>query len=361
MKKLTQCLLILSVILLSVETLQAQKIIYDTFNKSNWNPGRKYYVQQGRGVSWGKNYGYQGRSGGLRVKIGRGQHYGASIKYRFQDHNKSEPTALYAQYRVKYTNSFDRYFGKSPGFDGTYERAKKRPTSSSPGGWGNKRATGWNGWSARGSLHPKNVNGYVPNAFYCYHVNQKNSFGDNLKWRGRANMKFNQWYTVRQYVKLNDPNRKNGVLKAWVNGTEVYSRSDLQFRKTPKLKIFGYWINYYHGGSETSPKDAYAFIDDFSLSTRPFKDNELLENTTASTAVYPNPFTDGFKVDLGLHHKIKTISLYDTSGREILKRDVIFSDKEISIDLKDKSISKGIYILKTIGEESSNTYKIIKD
>lgn len=358
MKKLTLRNIMVCTILFCTVTVHSQKIIYDTFNNRNWNPNKRYFVQQKRGVTWGKNYGYKGRSGGLRIKIGKRKHYGTSIKYRFQDHSKPEPTSLYAQYRVKYNPSFNKYFGKAPGFDGTYEGAIKKPSRQSPGGWGNKRSNGWNGWSARGSLHPKNVNGHVPNSFYVYHLNQKHSFGDDLRWKRDGNMKFNKWYTVRQYVKLNTPKKKNGVLKAWVNGKLVYTRKNLNFRKTPKMKIYGYWINFYHGGKETSPKNAYVFIDDFSLSKKPFKNFDI-ENSEIS--LYPNPITDHLKIDLGMNHKINTILIYDTTGREIENRTISVTDKKLNFEMNNSRYSKGIYVLKTIGEENINSYKLVKE
>lgn len=147
-----------------------------------------------------------------------------------------------------YENSMRHYTGKSPGFLGTYGR----------GGWGGKRSDGYNGWSARGAAYGR---GYgVLNAYYVYHVGQRKHYGDVWDWRN-SYMRYGKWAHVKQFMRLNTPGRKNGVLKAWVDGRMVFSKSDIMFRKTARLKIESYTINYYHGGSAVSPVDAYVRID----------------------------------------------------------------------------------------------------
>ncbi|MFY0605098.1 MAG: T9SS type A sorting domain-containing protein [Cyclobacteriaceae bacterium] len=229
----------------------------DPFNNSNWSSG--YELGNSNFVSYMSSGGYNG-SGCIRIKVAQGNHYGASIKKSI---NRKE---AYAQYKVYYESSFTDYNGKGPGWDGTRGVC----------GWGNCVSTGTNGWSARGSLNADASSG-VPNRYYVYHKNMSLSngktWGDTWAWAGSGStMNHNQWYTVDQYIKVNDPGSSNGILRAWVNGNLVYEKTNIRFTTTSNNgfdKVDKYWINYYHGGSATSPRDAYVRIDDFKLSTSP--------------------------------------------------------------------------------------------
>lgn len=157
-----------------------------------------------------------------------------------------------------YGESCGEYRGKAPGFDGTYGE----------GGWGGQRSDGMNGWSARGGVGKEGDKG-LGNGFYVYHAGMTGEYGNGYDWvkedGEESVMELGTWYNVTQYVKVNDVGEKNGVLAAWVDGEKVLGVTGFEFRKKEELKIWSYWINFYHGGKDVSPNDCYVRVDDLAL------------------------------------------------------------------------------------------------
>ena len=148
--------------------------------------------------------------------------------------------------------------GKLPGFSGTYGKA----------GWGGRKSDGANGWSARGwftlTIPDDNpLAGLQPIGTYCYHTDQKGTYGDTSVWQigYRGFLAKNRWYCIEQHVKLNKPGDKNGAIRAWVDGRLAFEKTDLRFRQVDRLKIEQVWMNVYHGGTKPSPYDQHVFID----------------------------------------------------------------------------------------------------
>jgi hypothetical protein len=71
----------------------------------------------------------------------------------------------------------------------------------------------------------------------------------------------NRWYWVEQYVKLNQPDRNDGVLRAWIDGQLTFEKTGIRFRVVDRLRIEQVWMNVYHGGRQPSPYDQHLFID----------------------------------------------------------------------------------------------------
>ena len=92
------------------------------------------------------------------------------------------------------------------------------------------------------------------------------TWGWNLGPTGR--LEKNRWYSIEQYVKMNDPGRANGLLRAWIDGILVFERSDIRFRSTSDLKIEALWMNVYHGGTMSAPQDLSLFIDNVVVATQ---------------------------------------------------------------------------------------------
>jgi hypothetical protein len=148
--------------------------------------------------------------------------------------------------------------GKLPGFSGTYGKA----------GWGGRKVDGTDGWSARGSFglaipagNP--LAGLQPIGTYCYHAEMRDTYGDIWVWqRGyRGFLEKNRWYCLEQQVKLNQPERNDGLLRAWVDGRLAFEKTDIRFRTVATLKIEQVWMNVYHGGTKPSPYDQHLFLD----------------------------------------------------------------------------------------------------
>jgi len=196
----------------------------------------------------------------LEVQIPEGSHYGTSSDYKFGSETGSEPTEAYVEYYIYHAPSFDYVDAgpggsKLPGLSGTYGNA----------GWGGRGADGTNGWSARLMNTDPSVIGTSRDlglASYVYHADQSREYGDLLTWDLGVNK--GEWHKIGQYVKLNTPGRRDGVVRGWVDDDLAYERENFLFREEgyEDIKIEKLWFNVYHGGGWTSPTDgAIRFAD----------------------------------------------------------------------------------------------------
>ncbi len=69
---------------------------------------------------------------------------------------------------------------------------------------------------------------------------------------------------------MNTPGVRNGVLQGWVNGTPVFSRRDLAFRRVGEeyMHIQDFWFLAYYGGNATSPVANEVHFDSLALSSQ---------------------------------------------------------------------------------------------
>ena len=124
---------------------------------------------------------------------------------------------------------------------------------------GGRKPNGYDGWSSRGVFLPTIQE--IGN--YCYHADQLGQYGASWTWNpGKTGFPVkNRWYCIEQYVRLNTPGIKNGVLKAWIDGYQVFEKNDILFRLTYNLKIEEIVLSLYHGGPAVSPYDQHMYID----------------------------------------------------------------------------------------------------
>lgn len=212
----------------------------------------------------------------LRVKIAKGSNAALNTIYKFKQKTGKEPEAIYFRYYLRLAADWKQTLqgGKLPGISGTYGVA----------GWGGRKSDGTDGWSARGlftlTIPAGNpLAGTTPIGTYCYHADMKGSYGTNWVWQNdyRGFLENNRWYSIEQYLKLNTPGKKDGILKAWIDGRLAFEKKDIRFRHTPKLKIEQIWMNVYHGGKKPSPYDQHLFIDNVVIAKRyigPIKQKE---------------------------------------------------------------------------------------
>ena len=196
----------------------------------------------------------------LRVKLIPEQNLGLDLRYDFAKRHASEPDEAYMRYYLRFGESWNptRDGGKLPGLAGTYNR----------GGWGLRKSDGTNGWSARGAFFSNRstspaMNGFTGVGSYVYHVDIENAQSVTWGWGMGPSGRFekNKWYSVEQYVRVNDLGKKNGILRAWVDGHLVFERMDLHFRDVSDIKIENAWFNVYHGGVEKPPNEMALYID----------------------------------------------------------------------------------------------------
>jgi hypothetical protein len=80
------------------------------------------------------------------------------------------------------------------------------------------------------------------------------------------------------------------------------------------------------------------------------------ENSVDSFKIYPNPAQNFITVNSVLNEKV-SITIYDLNGREVIKTS--FEGKQKSIDIG--GITAGIYFMKIIGSENTETIRFIKN
>lgn len=196
----------------------------------------------------------------LKTTLKQGENNALNLRYLFARHHGEEPEEIYFRYYLRFGADWnpDRDGGKLPGLAGTYGK----------GGWGMRKADGTNGWSVRGafarSIPGAGGAGYLtPIGSYVYQADMKGNSGSNWGWgEGPGSLlQNNRWYAVEQYIKLNAPGAHDGVFKAWIDGHQVVEKTGLSFRTVPELRIESVWMNVYHGGTATSPRDMSLYID----------------------------------------------------------------------------------------------------
>lgn len=196
----------------------------------------------------------------LRVRVATGNTSALNTLYKFQKETGSEPEDIYFRYYLRFGNDWNQTIqnGKLPGISGTYDVA----------GWGGRKVDGTDGWSARGgflkSMPEDNpLSGLHPIGTYCYHADMEGWFGDIWVWNQgyRGFLEKNRWYSIEQFLKLNSPGKKDGIIRAWVDGQLAFEKTDIRFRDVDRLKIDQVWMNVYHGGTLPSPYDQHLFID----------------------------------------------------------------------------------------------------
>ena len=155
----------------------------------------------------------------LRVKIAKGSTGALSTTYKFKSETGEEPEEIFFRYYLRLANDWHQTVqgGKLPGISGTYGVA----------GWGGRKSDGTDGWSARGAFQltipdGNPLAGLTPIGTYCYHADMKGQYGDIWPWLNgyRGFLANNRWYSIEQYLRLNTPGEKDGILKAWVRVRE---------------------------------------------------------------------------------------------------------------------------------------------
>lgn len=205
--------------------------------------------------------------GALRTRIGTGEHLGLDLRLPLKGPNREEPEELFMRYYLRLAADWrgTSGAGKLPGLAGTYDRA----------GWGGRPWDGRAGWSARGAFltvpagHP--AAGKILLGSYVYHGDTATAYGDVMSWAGGGGAALlvpDRWYCIEQQLKLNQIGRKDGVIRAWVDGRQVFERRGLQFRDLASIRIEQLWMNVYLGGAATARAPMHLYIDQLAVARR---------------------------------------------------------------------------------------------
>jgi len=202
----------------------------------------------------------------LRVRIPRGSNLGLDLRYEFQKKQRAEPEEVYFRYYLWLARDWQPSdTGKLPGIAGTYGKA----------GWGERGSDGTSGWSLRGTYYTapakdNPLHAFVTAGSYAYHAEPAGQDGEMWPWTLGLHglLARERWYAIEQYVRMNTPKAKDGIVRVWVNGKLAFERTDIRFRDVPSLKVEYVWMNVYHGGRTPAPQDLHLFIDNVVIARR---------------------------------------------------------------------------------------------
>lgn len=104
---------------------------------------------------------------------------------------------------------------------------------------------------------------------YAYYPGQANRHGDDFPWN--AYLSVDKWTRLSQRVVLNTPGSRNGILQAFVDGTRVSNRSNMNWRTASSLRIDAFQFSNFFGGSSPDWAPTHtvrAVYDDILVCTR---------------------------------------------------------------------------------------------
>jgi hypothetical protein len=180
------------------------------------------------------------------------------------DKNFADTEEATMEYRLKFSEGFVwAAGGKLPGLGG----GTLTGNGSTPVGCTkdvNKITNGFSTrlmWRTRGQL--------VVYTYFPDRIENSNNCGVDYKF---ADVQANKWYTVRQYIKMNTPGVKNGILEMYLDGELALRKTDVFFRNSGKSGIKAnqaIFHTYRGGGAEDvrfhSPQTDYVFFDDIKV------------------------------------------------------------------------------------------------
>jgi hypothetical protein len=148
-------------------------------------------------------------------------------------------------YQIRFSKGFDWSLGgKLPGLLGvTPGTSPALPTGGNDAhgrGWSGRLM--WLGPKAYSSVRPLS-NEVVS---YMYHPGQRDKYGDNVWWH--RGFTAGKWNTVRQCYAMNTIGRRNGKLRAWLDGHLVVNRTNYTFRTRRAVHITHLSWSIFRGG-----------------------------------------------------------------------------------------------------------------
>lgn len=127
------------------------------------------------------------------------------------------------EYYLDYTITFGPFDWE------TRKQSGKIPGLAGGVGTGGCRAESPDGWSARQTFAE-----FGKMTVYLYFQDRDNGCGVKFTWKNPDGSQFafekNHTYRVTQYVKVNTPNQPDGIDRIWIDGTQVFDKTDIVWR-----------------------------------------------------------------------------------------------------------------------------------
>jgi len=256
--------------------------IEDPVAENNYLPGEWFTkVHNSSMGNWGSPPPPSGSNRWLRVPVARGTQEGICKRHILSE-TATEGWLAFNARLVNWERSEDSM--KLPGFSamitqGASDFAAFETTIGGNGGGGSGGTVGGpdgkgKSWSARMFVGGVNHD-YTAKAqlgYELYHRDSENVlgdgrvFGDPEHWSKRgwntATLRDENWHSIKQYVKLNDIGRSNGVLRGYLDGQLSYERTNISFADNPEYRNLALFNCVYHGGSNPAAADFEFHMDD---------------------------------------------------------------------------------------------------
>lgn len=231
------------------------------YQASKWGYSSMPSVWTAETISSDSTNGFQNLSGNAyRIRIGQGANYGTAIEAKTKNFMGSNPQEIYFRYNLRFASIFRDTSdgGKMPGVAGNTDYC----------GFGGRKCDGTDGWSLRGSFFnatdPSNpVYPRVLLGTYAYHADMATTYGDHWPWQmnGLGLVEQNRWYSVEQYVKMNTPGYKNGIIRVWIDGKLAFEKTDLNLSTVSGWPIEKIMVNHWYGGTGLAPHNLAWYMD----------------------------------------------------------------------------------------------------
>lgn len=198
--------------------------------------------------SWGKV---------MRVDVPEGNHYGMEMDYLFD--GVDEVYMSWQQYIPSHWTSADGTHMKFPGIGNRDQH-----------GWGGRRADGTGGWSVRTGVRDRPAyNDSLSVEFYVYHMDM-GDWGSVYSWdadENGATIFRGEWTEITNYVRVNTPGERDGIIRGWVNGNLAFEKLDIGLRAEgyEQYDIREIMWHVYHGGADASPLDQHILFRDLKI------------------------------------------------------------------------------------------------
>jgi hypothetical protein len=163
------------------------------------------------------------------------------------------------EYKVRFESGFawsrgGKLFGLSGG--ASYSGCKGSTLKSKKDGWSFRpmfrKESGKSAW-------------FMP---YAYHMDMQTDCGDSFG-KERNGLSKGTWYTIKMIIKMNTGSSNNGVLKMFVNGTTLLSKTNMKWSTTSAgREIDKLMFDVYRGGNANdwkSSKTGYITIDNVKI------------------------------------------------------------------------------------------------
>ncbi len=197
-------------------------------------------------------------NGKLKSVIKKNKHKGLGRKFYFKDKGK-EPDESEMEFTIYLADNFQKNgasneAGKFSGFEGIYDNSA---------GWGGKKVITQRSWSVRIAHGRENKENKIPIGLYVYHFGMKGKYGTTEVLNFYLNKK--QTYKFKLYIKLNEINKKNGILTFFVDDKKIYNSNSWIFRNDKTVHIRSVWLDTYIGGLTPSKYDTYILMDNLKI------------------------------------------------------------------------------------------------